>query len=393
MTQRERYLAIGVAVVVGLLIAQYAFKTVTSTLQEKEDAVNTAMAESSRMDKIVTNGKLAARKLDELTKKSLPNDQETLVAQYRDWLTQLGHQVEMDEIHVGVPDRAARSTDAYSAYNFSLRGLCRTDRVLDLMGKFYDKDYLHSMRGFKMNLTRDANIIDVTLDSQVLALSSASPEQEPSNNPSGRLAISMDEYKDAILNRNPFSPPNGAPRITTDRRHQIYRGESWSLDVETSDPESHFVSVEVDYDDLPEGMRFRRGSFNWRPQENGEYEVLVRAYDNGWPSQETERTLTFEVVDKPAEAPKPPEFDAASQTFVSAIVSGRGGPEAWIRSRTDGETLYLKEGQDFEIGSIKAKIVRINLREDFVELESEDLRWTIGMDTSLADAFAKSQVD
>ena len=91
---------------------------------------------------------------------------------------------------------------------------------------------------------------------------------------------------------------------------------------------------------------------------------------------------------------EPPKFDKATQAFVSALLSGRNGPEVWIRSRTDGNTLKLTESQDFELGNIKAKVIEINLREDFVQLESpyEDdvIRWSIGMDISLADAFSAS---
>jgi hypothetical protein len=142
-------------------------------------------------------------------------------------------------------------------------------------------------------------------------------------------------------------------------------------------------------------MDFRRGSFSWTPTENGEFEVVVKASDNGWPSKSIEEKLTFKVIDPPAPEVKAPEptFDVATQAFVSALLSGRSGPEAWIRSRTEGKTLQLVEGSDLEIGSIKAKVVSINLNEDFIEFESDGAHWTIGMDTSLADAYAKSQID
>ena len=50
-------------------------------------------------------------------------------------------------------------------------------------------------------------------------------------------------------------------------------------------------------------------------------------------------------------------------------------------------------GTEFEIGSVKAKVVDINPTEKFVELESDGVRWTVDLDTSLADAFAKSKID
>lgn len=97
---------------------------------------------------------------------------------------------------------------------------------------------------------------------------------------------------------------------------------------------------------------------------------------------------------KPVEpAPPPPKFDVATQAFVSSVTSGRTGTAASIRSRIEGKTIDLSAGTEFEIGSVKAKVVDINVSEQFVELESDGVRWTIDMDTSLADAFAKSKID
>ncbi len=396
MTQRERYLAIAVGVVVTLFGAQYLFNKLSSTLREKQDAVDMARSESSDLDKTTTSGKIAARKIEKLASKSLPTNQETLVAQYRDWLTELGNEVSMDGIKVTVPDRAIKTTDAYSAYDFTLQGICRTDRALELLGMFYDKDYLHSIKGLKMTLLpKRKDHVNVQLDARALALQGASPKQEPSVASSGRLAMSLDEYKQVILDRNMFSPPNKAPKFATSKTHTIERGKPWELELEADDPESHSVSYELLSDELPEGLRFRGKRFSWRPKENGDYEVLIGARDSGWPSQSTEQKLVFRVVDPKVEEqkPEPPKFDAASQAFVSALLSGRSGPEVWIRSPTDGQIFQLQKGADFELGTIKAKVVDINLKEDFVELESDGAHWTVGMNSFLSEAYQKSQVD
>ena len=139
----------------------------------------------------------------------------------------------------------------------------------------------------------------------------------------------------------------------------------------------------------------RRGELRWKPSELGEYKIVVRATDDGWPRQSTEERLTLKVVEPPKETPKveKPKFDIASQAFVTMMVSGRGGPQAAIRSRTEGKTLDLSEGSDFELGDIKAKVVSINLREEFIELETDGQRWMLDWDTSVADAYKKSQVD
>lgn len=396
MTQRERYLAIAVGVVVTLFGAQFLFNKVSGTLRDKQDAVDLARNQSADLDKTSTSGKIAARKMESLNSMSLPTDQETLVAQYRDWLNQIGNEVSMEGIQVKVPERAIKSTDAFSLYNFSLRGVCRTDHALELMGKFYDKNYLHKIRNLKMTpVPKRKDHMLIQLDAQAASLTSAAPKQEPSTAPSGRLAMSTEQYKESILGRNAFSPPNNPPRFATGKQHKIERGKSWELALESKDAESHGVRYELISEELPKGMNFREGQFSWKPTENGDYEVLVRAEDNGWPSRATEEKFVFTVIDPKKEEKKvePEKFDIASQAFVSAILSGIAGPEVWIRSRTDGKTLRLKKGADFELGTIKATVLDINLAEDFVELESAGAHWTIGMESSLAEAFKKSQID
>ena len=398
MSQRERFLAIGVAVVVGLFGAQYLFNKVSTTLAEKQDAVDAARSESEDMDKVITSGKISVKKMEDLTRKSLPRDEEALIAQYSAWLTQLGQDVQMDPLKVTVPDRPIKTTDSYTAYNFGLQGECALDKATEVIAKFYDKDYLHKMRNLKINLSnKEPNRVQVQFDAQALSLKSAPEDQEASADSSGRLAMSISEYQEKILSRNPFSPPNESPKFDIDRSYELVQGESFRLAMKATDPElgENAVDFQLVSDEVPEGMRYRRGELSWRPQELGDYEVTVRATDRTWPKQSSDRRIRFKVVEPVEEEVKePPKFDKATQAFVSALLSGRNGPEVWIRSRTDGNTLKLTESQDFELGNIKAKVIEINLREDFVPLVSpyEDgvIRWSIGMDISLADAFSAS---
>lgn len=396
MTQRERYLAMGVGVVVGLFGVNFAFTTVRDTLQHKQDLVDTARKESDSMKRIATSGTLAARKLDQLKTKSLPTTQEILVAQYKAWLTKAALEAGMSDIKVTTPEQPLKSTPAYKVYRFSLTGSCRIEECLELLATYYDTDYLHTLQSFKLTMTKVPNVVQISLDSQALALDVAAPKQEPSGESSGRLAMTAEEYKQKILGRNPFAPPNQAPKLAIDKSHEIHRGTTWEQIVKTEDVENHDVDVKLVSSEVPEGLQLNGKTFKWSPQENGTYEILLQATDRGWPRASTEQKLTLNVVDPPkAEEPAPPpvKFDAASQAFLSALLSGRSGPEAWIRSRVEGKTVELSEGSEFEIGTVKAKVVGINLNEDFVEMESEGVRWTIGMDTSLADAYARSKID
>lgn len=395
MTQRERLLAIAVGVIVLLVGGQYLFSSLSTTLQKKQDAVDSAAAELSSQELVVKKGQKAAEKINALVPKSLPKDPELLADQYRDWLYELASEVGMNGTAIVVPKQAIRKNDAYSAYKFSLTGFCRSDRVLDLMGKFYDKDYLHSIINLSWSPdSKDPNLLKVVLDAEAIALNDAPETKEASQESSGRLAMSIEEYKDVILSRNPFSPPNQPPKIETDRVVEIERGSRWSLPLKATDPEgSSGMDWELVSEEVPDWLRYRDGEFSGSPQENGETEVVVRVTDRSYPPASAEQKLVFKVVDPPEKPVEPPKFDVASQAFVTALIGGRNGSEVWIFSRTEGKKLELKQGDDFEIGSIKAKVIDINLKEDYVELETDGAHWMVDQDASLADAYLKSQIN
>ncbi|MEZ6134054.1 MAG: hypothetical protein R3C53_03990 [Pirellulaceae bacterium] len=394
MTPREKILALGVGAIVGGAGIFYGIDSMRAGLEDKRTTAENAKLSYEKAEMIIASGFVAGDKFNKLKAKSLPADEELLATQYSQWLLQLGKESGLRELAVN--PLSSEQGGSYKAFKFSLTGKCSEEQVIDLLGKFYDKDYLHTIE--KLSLLPNPNAageVNVTLDAKALKLNGAGSNQPPSKESSGRLAMQIDEYKQKIMNRNLFSPPNQAPSLATSRTQEIPRGQPWRLKLEGKDPENHRVEFELVSTELPPGMKFSRQEFSWSPSENGEYEVTVRAKDNGWPSQTSEEKLTFKVVDPPvvAKVEKPPEFDKATQAFVTAIMGGRGGSEGWLRSRIDGETIHLKEGEEFEVGSIKAKVLSVNINEDFVELETDGKRWTIGMDTSLAEAFNKSQVD
>ncbi|MFN9914766.1 MAG: hypothetical protein ACK53L_19410, partial [Pirellulaceae bacterium] len=110
--------------------------------------------------------------------------------------------------------------------------------------------------------------------------------------------------------------------------------------------------------------------------------------------QKIAQKLTVEVIDPPppVDPPKPPpQFDIASQAKLSGLVTGKDGPEAWVRSMLEGKTLYLKIGSKLTLGSVEGTVVSVGA--NYMELETEGKRWTVGLDENLADAYRRMNVD
>lgn len=402
MTPRERILAIGVGATIGLLGLQYGVSTQLSKIKAKQNQIDVAQAAVNKLKDQIDLGERLQRRVKAIKAKSLPTSEELLSGRYAEWLNSLAEDVGMtgNKVTNPVPARQVKSTKKvapFTSYKFTMQGQCRIDQLLSLMAKYYDKDLLHSITSLKITRTDQHDLVNVSFDSQVIALRVADAKQEFSTASSNRLEKPAEEYLASIIGHNPFNPPNLPPKLTTSARQELNRNEQWSLKLEGADPELHKVKFELVSKELPAGLKFseRSGEFSGTLSENGSYEVLVRATDNGLPARSSEHKLALKVVDppvKPVEVEKP-KFDPAEQSRVTAMVGGVNGPQVWVRSLTDGKSFQLSEGDDFEVGTIKAKVVSINLKESFAEFETEGIRWIVGMDSMLKESFEKSKVN
>ncbi len=402
MTRRERILAIGVGATIGLLGLQYGISSLNSTIAAKQVQIDAAQASVDKLRGQIRQAEKAQKTLRDIKAKSLPNSAQLLNARYGEWLIQLGQEVGLTDIKITNHDnnkqvKPTKTPAPFTTYKFTMQGQCKTDQLVELLAKYYDKDLLHSITNLKVKMTKQANLLNISLDSQAIALRGADAKQEFSKEPSGRLAQSAEEFEKNIIGRNPFAPPNLPPKLATSTRQELKRGERWNLKLEGSDPDKDEVKFELVSKDLPSGLKFssRSGEISGSASENGSYEVIVRATDNGLPAKSSEHKLALKVVDPPppvVEVEKP-KFDAAEQSRVTAMVGGAKGPQVWVRSLTDGKSFQLSEGDDFEVGTIKAKVVSINLKESFAEFETDGLRWIVGMDSMLKEAFEKSKIN
>ncbi len=66
-------------------------------------------------------------------------------------------------------------------------------------------------------------------------------------------------------------------------------------------------------------------------------------------------------------------FDDASQTVLTALVQGRNEWTAWLHVRTKDETIKLKIGEEFEIGTIKGTVKSVNSRSAILEVAGTEL--------------------
>ncbi|MFZ5832623.1 MAG: hypothetical protein ACOY3P_21250 [Planctomycetota bacterium] len=83
------------------------------------------------------------------------------------------------------------------------------------------------------------------------------------------------------------------------------------------------------------------------------------------------------------ERPRPPEFDHAKFALVVGITEVAGASEVWIHVQTTGQNFKLSEGEPFQIGSTKGKVLKISGRD--VELEFGGKRLLVPTGASLRE--------
>jgi len=343
----------------------------------------------------ITAGSIAKSKLNRLVSQSLPSNEEKARAQYLEWLIDLAEECELiDPLPKTEGDSVEK--DLYQSFKFQLSGTGTIENATKLLYAFHAKDYLHRILRFDMQPLPNSKIpnqLKITLQSEVLALKNAKPDQPPPGNNAPRLEKSYEEYYNSIVGRNIFAPTNTPPAFEKSKLVSATLGIKMDVGLGAKDADPGQV-IKYEFEGEPiKGMQLdpETGNLSWTAMELGDYKVAVRATDSGIPAKSSVQWISIKVQEPPPAVKKPKDFDVASQAFVSALIADGKGPQAWIRSKTENKTLYLRQGEQLKLGDIEGKVISIGT--NFIEFETEGKRWTVGQDESLSDAYKRGIED
>jgi hypothetical protein len=393
MTPREKILSAGVAAAIAVTVASYGLSSIRKGFQVKEDRIQQLQSSIQDRETEIDMGLMDRNKLAAITPLSLPSNSEHAVADYHEWLIDLIEKARLTspkQSFVGeTPEKGV-----YRKFKFQISGRGTLENLTHLLYMYYEKNYLHRIANLKIALVpREAYQLDITLITEVLALDVASDTQPSPPGTSHRIKLSLADYQDAIVGRNLFSPANHPPQWSETASTEAVRGSPFNFNPGAKEIDAgQQVTYEI-IGEAPEGLQIGRGGseLNWLPQQTGTYVVSIKATDNGLPRQSSEQKLTINVVDPPpvVEVKTEPKMDVASQAEISFLGAGRNGPEAWVRSKLEGKTIFLKEGDKLTLGSVDGTVVAIGA--NYMELETNGKKWTVGLDENLADAFRRMQ--
>jgi hypothetical protein len=104
---------------------------------------------------------------------------------------------------------------------------------------------------------------------------------------------------------------------------------------------------------------------------------LFAVYEPPKPPPVIAKRILPKVEPPKPDPPKPPEFDHATEAYVTAILLVDGKPQVWLDFKTLGELFKKFEGESFrseKVKSIRGKIVKINARDVIVEIGGKRVR-------------------
>ncbi len=411
MTQRERYLSIGIGGLFVVLALNWAFNQYRAATTSRQTRLRSLASETETLQSQWLAGAKAERQLGEYKVRSLSSDPEVAKSSYQAWLLSTVGGLGVDDAVVD-PISIAPVDDLYTQFGFRVSGKTDLKGFVDLVYAIQSRDQLHRIRQISFSPSRktlrqavdskqvDDQAIDVVMmiDAVALNMADAAPPS-PSPDPSWRITRSLAASRETILNRNFFQPPNQAPQFEGETQVIAYRGKENDIPLKFSDPENNHVNVSIE-GDMPEWVKWdaeseklvvtppadadgfvEKGSdeessdqaSSEPPGAIEQFEVQVIATDDGYPHRQTTQSLVVKTQPAPTPAaPKvAPGFDDATQTFLTALVQGGDDWRAWMNVRTRGKTLKLKIGDEFEIGSISGKVTGVTARQVTLEINGE----------------------
>ncbi len=416
LTDREKFLVYAIVGIVPVVILYFGFTYFMGEMTKRRANLRAVTSKLEKMQEDANYAMILTQVKNDLKQRSLAADQTAAQNEYRDWLQGL---VENDIKFGGRPKVTPKATIPiksevgkrevlYNQLNFTLDCVGSYKQIVDLLYKFYEKNYIHRIERMDLNLLRekgesgkltfDRKRFTAKLQIQVLSLVDADDERTPEAVPNVKLFYDskesekhlseLEDYYSVILRRNLFGFPNNAPDFGSRKKQlEFEEGESISFKLTADDEDEddmEFSLVSTDGKVKSEQIEASGGRFKLDISELGEYEFKSRVTDKNYYPKSDEMSVVVVIMEKEEEKkdpPKvdPPKFDHTKFTVIYAVNSNiRGERFCGIEVRTLGKDYKLQIGEEFKVGDKKAKIIDINSRHAVIEMDGKRFAYAAG---------------
>jgi hypothetical protein len=385
MNRREKILAVALGIMAALTVAWYLSMRVVGAFQSRRNAIEGLQQEIERKEAVIRSGQQAAARIAEMEARSLPPASDKARSLYQAWLIDLAvRDVGLQNVNLRA-NETTKVGDVYEAHRFVLNCDGNIEQLVKLLHAFYQRDMMHRIDLLRVQPVDGSKLMQLTLAVQAVSLPGAPDRIVLPDGKSSRLAYGeLAAYTDKIVGRNLFAPPNQPPQFGRVGSQRANTGRPFSLALSATDRDPlDNVKFEL-VGEAPRGLRMAPGTggktqLSWTPRSTGQYEVTVRAIDDGFPAKSTSQTIQITVTEpaprvvvRDEDRPPPrPQFDLATQTVLTSVVDVSGHSEARLLVRPTGERVFLREGDRFTVGTVQGVVNEIGLRDMVVEIDGK----------------------
>lgn len=422
MSPRTRVLAYFVFGLAGLIVVGGGMMWFKGKLDDKKARIRTAEAELDDMLSAQRRYAYVNSERKKLLEKSLSRDINLAKGEYKNWLTDLAHshiEINANVKPAGVTEKEVRGSRSVVFYQmrFDLDGVGTFEQCMQLLDDYYNADVVHRISSLQLTPLSERNIQDarrneatriekvkIRFTSEVLLLPDA-PKEGPEIkelSPYYDLAKVRETHRQT-LTRDFFSPATELPEVDLVSSRAVSRGKvsfevgnGAEFEIEGEDDDiMDELSFVLDEKSIPRELQ---GKVHLEPagdrnrariiideiDEDGSWDFVVKATDNGFPAEQVDKLVSINVEPKPVVVQTPPtvkeqpkRVDFAELSVVTAIVHDRHGtPYVWIDVKPEAEIYRLTVGDEIEVGSFAGVVERIEVRNIFIRSGDRLLRYT-----------------
>jgi len=393
LKKREKALAAVTAVLILAVAGRFVFSAWWGPIKRlRADVANLQKKVDDKQNR-VARGRSAQAHLSALRSRSLPSDPDLARSLYQNWLFRLATEAGFDgtKLDVTGEGRHRGRAGAYRTLSFTLQADAKLDELTEFLYKFYSADILHRIRTLTIERTEGSDNLPVRLTVEALCLPNAD----------ATIAVT----KGTFATQTSFTPDLKAELVYTGSKGKLAHQAEFRLTGIKETAQFSFKGTESlrDVRDKINAQKDKTGvvatvdgdKLYLRTEEISSEALSTWVPESGLDEYRkaiADRNL-FAKYKPPSSVPQaegpslpePPKFDPCKHAYLTAIVQGIDKQrEAWLIARTTGEKLELCEGDTFELGDVRAKVIHINRRD--AEIEFDGKRWLMFMGDNLREA-------
>ncbi len=398
LTKREKTLALLTVLALVVFVCIYALGSFSGIFSSRTTRIDELQSEIATQDEAIRAGVRAGQRMLELEKRALPFDAAIARATYQKWLLSAGENYfgagNVNIKPVGDVEKKIGNQAVYRRYVFTLSTSGTLPELTEFLHQFYAVPILHQVASMSIQPIEGTKSLNLTFGIEALGLPGSNPNKELDDEATnaqrhGDLA----DYSSVILNRNLFGPPNTQPLFSSFGRLEAITNERFELRLAASDSDKLDKLTYSLGEGSPEDARVRQSddktaTLTWTPRAVGSYNFSVTVVDDGLPNKSDTKTFQVRVEDPRPRVvvvtPKPPVFDVAKYTKVTAVLQDRTGTwEVWIFEMTTEKRHVKRINDKFRVG--QSDVVVLDIQPKVVTLEIDGERRRIAKGQTLRE--------